>query len=94
MSDSSATLLAGQVRDACIREALRAYEQAGFSGLCHEGRFEAAISAVRVMPLDPVPPARSADSSPDPTPGSFESTPQAAPAVHRSGRPPVRSGAA
>jgi hypothetical protein len=43
--------LAGQIRDACIREALRAYEDAGISGLCHEGRFEAAISALRVLDL-------------------------------------------
>ena len=43
--------LAEQVRQACIQEALRAYEDAGISGLCHEGRFEAAISAVRILDL-------------------------------------------
>lgn len=43
--------LAEQVREVCIAEALRAYEDAGISGLCHEGRFEAAISALRVLDL-------------------------------------------
>ncbi len=41
--------MAERVREACIAEALRAYEDAGLSGLCHEGRFEAAISALRVL---------------------------------------------
>ena len=40
-----------RIREACIQEALRAYEDAGISGLCHEGRFEAAISALRVLEL-------------------------------------------
>lgn len=43
--------IAEQVRQACIQEAIRAYEDAGISGLCHEGRFEAAISAVRMLDL-------------------------------------------
>jgi len=43
--------LAEQVREACIQEALRAYEDAGISGLCHEGRFEAAVSAMRMLDL-------------------------------------------
>jgi hypothetical protein len=40
---------AEQVRTACIEEAVRAYEQAGICGLCHEGRFEAAISALQML---------------------------------------------
>jgi hypothetical protein len=43
--------IAEQVRQACIQEAIRAYEDAGISGLCHAGRFEAAISAVRMLDL-------------------------------------------
>jgi hypothetical protein len=43
--------IAEQVRQACIQEAIRAYEDAGISGLCHEGRFEAAISALRMLDL-------------------------------------------
>lgn len=46
--------LAEQVREACIQEALRAYEDAGISGLCHEGRFEAAVSAMRVLDLSAI----------------------------------------
>jgi hypothetical protein len=32
--------LAEAVRQACIEAALRAYEDAGYSGLCHKGRWE------------------------------------------------------
>ena len=37
------------VRQACIAAALAAYEDAGVQGLCHEGRFETAISAIRQL---------------------------------------------
>jgi hypothetical protein len=47
--------IAEQVRQACIQEAIRAYEDAGISGLCHEGRFEAAISALRMLDLSQLP---------------------------------------
>jgi hypothetical protein len=46
--------LAETVRTACIRVALEAYEQAGISGLCHEGRFEAAIGALRRLDVGAV----------------------------------------
>jgi hypothetical protein len=46
--------LAEAVREACIAEAVRAYEDAGMSGLCHEGRWEYAVDAMRAMPLRPV----------------------------------------
>lgn len=46
--------LAGRVRDECIQTALSAYENASISGLCGEGAFEAAISAMRMMNLDRV----------------------------------------
>ena len=39
--------LAEAVKQECIDTALRAYEQAGISGLCAEGRWELAIDAVR-----------------------------------------------
>jgi glutamate formiminotransferase/formiminotetrahydrofolate cyclodeaminase len=35
------------MRDALIQAGLAAYEDAGFSGLCHEGRWEAAVAAMR-----------------------------------------------
>jgi len=41
--------LARQVRDTCIRTALSAYEDASISGLCAEGAFEAAVSAMRML---------------------------------------------
>lgn len=39
------------VRDACIRAVLDGYQQAAMSGLCHEGAFEAAVDAVRMLDL-------------------------------------------
>jgi len=39
------------VREACIRAAVDAYEDAGIQGLCAEGRWEAAIAAIRRLDL-------------------------------------------
>ncbi len=36
-----------------IDAALAAYENAGLSGLCHEGRWECALAALRRTPLAP-----------------------------------------
>lgn len=41
--------LAEAVKQACIDTALRAYEEAGISGLCAEGRWELALDAVRTL---------------------------------------------
>lgn len=46
--------LAEAVRDACLRAALDAYENAGISGLCGEGRWEMAIQELRNLDLRPV----------------------------------------
>lgn len=46
--------LAETVRDACGKAAQEAYENAGISGLCEEGRWECAISAIRALDLDAV----------------------------------------
>lgn len=46
--------IAEAVREACIAAALAGYEDAGMSGLCHEGRWECAISAMRVVDIDAV----------------------------------------
>ena len=48
------TALAHIVKDACIRAALEGYESAAMSGLCCEGAWEAAISAMRMLDLDSV----------------------------------------
>lgn len=52
------------VRGACLEAAIRAYEEAGIRGLCADGRWEAAVSAVRALDLQdlPVVASRSGDS--------------------------------
>ena len=45
------TRLAEAVRTACLEAALRAYEEAGISGLCHEGRWEYAVQAIQGIDL-------------------------------------------
>ncbi|MFC6674239.1 hypothetical protein [Marinobacterium aestuariivivens] len=52
MSDERDYRLVAVVRDACIRAALEGYENAGISGLCHEGRWEAAVGEMRRLDLD------------------------------------------
>lgn len=49
MTDS--LIVAETVRKACIHAALAAYEDAGISGLCAEGRWEAAVSAMQSLDL-------------------------------------------
>ena len=46
--------MAEAVRQACIAAALHAYDDAGVSGLCHEGRWEYAVDAMRRLPLRPL----------------------------------------
>jgi hypothetical protein len=38
---------AAAVREACVRAAMDAYEDAGIRGLCEAGRWEAAVAAMR-----------------------------------------------
>jgi len=45
------TKLAEAVRTACLEAALRAYEDAGISGLCEEGRWECAVQAIKGVDL-------------------------------------------
>ena len=45
---------AKRIRDACVRAALRAYEDAGIQGLCAEGRWEAAVGALKTVELAPL----------------------------------------
>jgi hypothetical protein len=40
---------AERVRKACIEAAIEGYEHAGMSGLCQEGAWEAAISAIQMI---------------------------------------------
>jgi hypothetical protein len=46
--------IAEAVRAACLKAALQAYEDAGISGLCQEGRWESAVAAIRDLDLDRV----------------------------------------
>ncbi len=43
------TRIAEAVRQACLKAASDAYEQAGISGLCGEGRWEIALDAIRQL---------------------------------------------
>jgi hypothetical protein len=46
--------LAKLIRDACLNAILQAYEDGGIQGLCAEGRWEAAVSALRRLDLAPL----------------------------------------
>ena len=43
---------AEKIREACAKEFIRAYEEAGIKGLCEEGRIEYAVDAVRSLKLE------------------------------------------
>lgn len=46
--------LAAAVRDACVQAALDAYETARMDGLCHDGAWEVAVSAMRALNVERV----------------------------------------
>jgi len=46
--------LAERIRTACVSTALEAYQDAGLSGLCAEGRWEYTIGVLRQMDLSPL----------------------------------------
>jgi hypothetical protein len=52
--EEDAKALAEAVRHACLEAAVAAYQQAGISGLCGEGRWEMAIRALSELDLDTV----------------------------------------
>ena len=45
------TIAAQSVRAACLDAAIQAYEDAGIRGLCADGRWEAALAALRQLDL-------------------------------------------
>jgi hypothetical protein len=49
-------------RAACIAAALAAYEEAGILGLCAEGRWEAAVSAMQSLDLRKATPENESES--------------------------------
>jgi hypothetical protein len=48
------SVLIEEVRRACIEAAVLAYEDAGIRGLCHDGRWECALAAMRHLDLRPL----------------------------------------
>ena len=46
--------LAHAIQEACIRACVEGYENAAASGLCHEGAWEAAVGAMRMLDLDTI----------------------------------------
>ena len=46
--------LAKRIRELCLDAVLQAYEDAGMQGLCAEGRWEAAVDALRTVDLAPL----------------------------------------
>lgn len=42
------------VKSACARAVVDGYENAAMAGLCHEGAFEAAVSAIQMVDVDAV----------------------------------------
>jgi hypothetical protein len=46
--------LAEAIRQACLQAALAGYEDAGLSGLCHEGAWECAIDAIRSLDINAI----------------------------------------
>ena len=59
----ASSILIELVRAACLDAAIQAYEDAGIRGLCAEGRWEAALDAIRHLDLSAVaePPAGAGD---------------------------------
>lgn len=54
MSEQDLERIAEAVRGACLKAAREAYENAGISGLCEEGRWECALDAIRSLDLEAV----------------------------------------
>lgn len=54
LAKATAHHLADAVRAACIAAALDGYEMAAISGLCPEGAWEAAVSAMQRLDLAPL----------------------------------------
>jgi hypothetical protein len=57
--------LAEQVRQACISAAKEGYINAQIAGLCREGAWEAAISAMEMLDLQALPPTPATQQNPN-----------------------------
>lgn len=47
-------ILAEKVREECVKEFIRAYEEGGIKGLCEEGRIEYAVDSVKSLNLQKI----------------------------------------
>lgn len=47
-------IIAEKIREECIKEFIRAFEEAGIKGLCEEGRIEYAVDAVKSLDLQSI----------------------------------------
>jgi len=54
LDDEERRRIAEAVKTACVRAAVSGYENAGISGLCHEGALECALDAMRMLDIDAV----------------------------------------
>lgn len=54
MDPTDSVKIAQAVLSACLEAAIDAYEDAGISGLCAEGRWECAIQAIQAVDLGAV----------------------------------------
>ena len=54
ISDGERRRIAEAVKAACIQAALSGFEEAGVSGLCHEGALEYALDAIRMLDVETV----------------------------------------
>ncbi len=52
--DNKEKIKAENIREACAKEFIRAYEEAGIRGLCEDGRIEYAVDAVRSLDLEKI----------------------------------------
>lgn len=52
LPDIEVQQLAQRVREACIQQAVQAFEDAGADGLCCQGAWESAVSAMQRLDLE------------------------------------------
>lgn len=64
MNPGPSNSAAESIRRALIEAAQAAYEDAGIQGLCEEGRWEAAVSAMRALDLGATAPGVHASADP------------------------------
>ena len=54
VTEAGALAVADAVRAACLQAAVDGYEQAGFGGMCEEGRWEMVVDSIRSLNLEAI----------------------------------------